>query len=89
MDDFSCQEFSPKRQTSNKNVGKQTVISELFWQTTIILAESGCRLREKRGLFTTAVVIDPDGCNRPRLPLLLLLRTETPVGPKHERNRKW
>lgn len=67
MDDFSCQEFSPKRQTSNKNVGKQTVISELFWQTTIILAGSGVDSGRKEGcsLVTTPTycrcVIDPDG----------------------------
>ena len=65
MDDFSCQEFSPKRQTSNKNVGKQTVISGLFWQTTIILVGSGESTQgEKRAVhyfLRTAVVIDPDG----------------------------
>ena len=40
------------------------MISELFWQTTInpSWSDPESRLREKRGLFTTAcVVIDPDG----------------------------
>lgn len=54
-----------KRQTSNKNVGKRTVISELFWQTTIILVGSGESTQgEKRAVhyfLRTAVVIDPDG----------------------------
>lgn len=57
---------SHQTQASNKNVGKRTVISELFWQTTIILVGSGESTQgEKRAVHysyvCTAVVIDPDG----------------------------